>query len=89
MRLWYCLIAHASNTWIIQEFKLLNKIKLSNKATSNSNDDLLLSDSDANDKKENESNVNKNVNIATPLNIILKNIEDLYDTNIESKYTKI
>lgn len=89
VRLWHRCFAHASNAWIVQASKLVDGIKLSDAAASNLNDDLSSSDSEAEDREGSEPDVNRDIDIAALLNKIIENIEDLCNTCIESKHTRI
>lgn len=86
MRLWHYCFIHISNAQIIQVSKLVNRIKLLNAAIGNSNNNLLLSDSETGESK---LVVNRDIDIAALFNKIKKNIEYFYNTYIESKYIRI
>lgn len=90
VRVWHCRFAYASNGWIIQAFKLVDRIKLSDVATSNYNDDQFSSDSEADDGKQSEPNIDIYIN---PTLVLLHkdmgSIKNLCDTCIKNKYIKI
>ena len=90
VRLCHCRFTHASNALIIQTFKLVDRIKLSDTATNNSNDDQFSLDSEADNGEKSEPDIDMHIT-PTPalLNKIMESIEDLCDTCIESKHTRI
>ena len=90
MRLWHYRFAHTINAQIIQVFKLVDRIKLSNVATSNSNNDPFSSDSDVDDREKSEPDMDTHITPTPTLPIkIMKSIKDFYDICIKNKHIKI
>lgn len=85
VRLSHCCFVLDSNVWIIQASKLIYKIKPSDAATSNSNNNYFSLDLEANDRKKSELDVNT----LAPLNKFIKSIKDLCDIYIKSKHIRI
>lgn len=57
MQLCHWHIAHASNAWIIEVLKLVDGIKLLDAVTNNSNNHQFFSDSEIDDKKGSEPDI--------------------------------
>lgn len=82
MQLRYCHFAQASKNWIIKGFKLYDRIKLLDTATSTSNNDQFFSDSKANNRERSKPDVDTYI-ISAPLSKIIKSIEDFCDIYIK------
>lgn len=88
VRLWYYHFAYASNTWIIQGSKLVNKIRLLEIAISNFNNDSFCLVLKTDTKEWSELDIDTYITLAL-LNKIIKSIEDLYNICIKSRYIRI
>lgn len=88
MRLQHHCFANISNAQIIQAFKLVYEIKLSKAAISNSNNNQFSSNSEADNEKRYEPNVDMYITLA-PLNKIITIIKDFCNTCIKSKHIRI
>lgn len=73
MKLCYCHFAHASNAWIIQVFKPIDKIKLSYVIISNCNNNQFFLDLEVNDREGSELDIDMYITLAL-LNKIMKSI---------------
>lgn len=88
MRLKHCHFTYASNIWIIQAFKLDDRIKLSDVITSNSNNNQFSSNLEVDNKEKSEPDIDMHIILAL-LNKIMKNIKNFYNTYIENKHIKV
>lgn len=76
MRLQHCCFAYKSNAWIIQVFKLVYEIKLSDTTINNFNNNQFSLNIKADNREKSELDINMHIILAL-LNKIIKGIKDL------------